>query len=658
MFRRVLVANRGEIAVRICRTLRALGIESVVVASVPDRASLAVRTADRWVLLPGASATETYLRQDAVIAAAKAEGCDAIHPGYGFLSENADFAERCAAEGITFIGPPPGVLRGLGDKAAARHFATANGVPVVPGYDGPDDDAAMAQAANGIGYPLMVKARAGGGGRGMREVHDPAALIEALAGARREAQASFGDPGLLLERLVRGAHHVEVQVLADTHGNAVHLGERDCSLQRRRQKLVEEAPSPVVDAPLRAELTGAALRIARAAGYVNAGTFEFLVGEPGADGRRPFYFLEVNPRLQVEHPVTEAITGLDLVALQLRIAAGEPLPFAQDDVRFDGHAIEVRINAEDPWDAFRPGTGRLAHAPGDAPGWRLDRGFAKDDHIPPQYDSLIAKAIVHRATREEARHDLAAAVAVRPLRGIRGNTSLLRSVLASGAFAAGAADVGWLERDLAAVLAAGSAPDGLAAAAAAAAYLWKNPFHAGTARVSLDDGARVRTCEVTGRAGKSFHVLCEGPGHVLRLIEAGGDGQLRLGAENGRARYAVARGQAGEIVARQDEADGAGAMAAAFSFAIVPPPPLPRRARATEEGVSAITAPLAGTIATVRAAEGDTVAAGDLLLTLEAMKMEHRVTAPRDGAIARIAITAGDVVREGDLLVEMGDSDQ
>ncbi len=656
MFRRVLVANRGVIAVRICRTLRALGIESVVVASVPDRASLAVRTADRRVLLPGASATETYLRQDAVIAAAKAEGCDAIHPGYGFLSENAGFADRCAAEGITFIGPPPGVLRGLGDKAAARQFATANGVPVVPGYDGPDDDAALAEAANHIGYPLMVKARAGGGGRGMREVHDPAALPDALAGARREAEASFGDPGLLLERLVRGARHVEVQVLADAHGNAVHLGERDCSVQRRRQKLVEEAPSPVVDAPLRAELTGAALRIARAAGYVNAGTFEFLVGEPGGDGRRPFYFLEVNPRLQVEHPVTEAITGLDLVALQLRIAAGEPLPFAQDDVRFEGHAIEVRINAEDPWDSFRPGTGRIRRAPGDAPGWRLDRGFAPGDDIPPQYDSLVAKAIVHRATREEACRDLAAAVAVHPLRGIRGNTGLLRSVLASGTFAAGAADVGWLERDLEAVLAAGAASDGVAAAAAVAAYLWKNPFRAGTASVTLDDGARLRTCEISGRAGKSFRVHGERAETVLRVIDASGDGQLRLGAENGRARYLVARGEASEIVAREE--DGGDAPGAPFSFVIVPPPPLPRRARASEEGVSAITAPLSGTIATVRVAEGDTVTVGDLLLTLEAMKMEHRITTPRDGAIARITVTPGDVVREGDLLVELGESGQ
>lgn len=277
VFQRVLVANRGEVAVRIVGTLRRMGIGSVVVASIPDRRSMAVRAADEWVLLEGYSAAESYLDIDAVIAAAKATGCEAIHPGYGFLSERADFAERCAAAGLVFVGPPPAVLRGMGDKAAARQLAVANGVPVVPGWDGTDDDETLAREAARIGYPLMVKARGGGGGRGMREVHDPADLPEALDGARREALAAFGDGGLLLEKLVTGAHHVEVQVLADAHGHVVHLGERDCSVQRRRQKLIEETPSPVVDEALRERLTGYALTLARAIGYVNAGTFEFLV---------------------------------------------------------------------------------------------------------------------------------------------------------------------------------------------------------------------------------------------------------------------------------------------------------------------------------------------------------------------------------------------
>ena len=322
MFESVLIANRGEIAVRIAKTLRKMGIRSVVVASIPDRRSLAVRIADDWVLLEGYSAAESYLDVAAVIAAAKAKGCQAIHPGYGFLAERADFAERCATEGIAFIGPPPAVLRGLGDKSAARQLAVANGVPVVPGWDGEDDADTLIRGAERIGYPVMLKARGGGGGRGMREVFEASELRDAIDSARREALAAFGDGGLLLEKLVTEAHHVEVQVLADTHGNVIHLGERDCSVQRRHQKLIEESPSPVVDEVLRAELTTAALELARAVSYVNAGTFEFLVGAPGADGRRPYYFLEVNPRLQVEHPVTEMVTGLDIVELQVRIAAG------------------------------------------------------------------------------------------------------------------------------------------------------------------------------------------------------------------------------------------------------------------------------------------------------------------------------------------------
>jgi acetyl/propionyl-CoA carboxylase alpha subunit len=357
MFTSVLIANRGEIAVRITKTLRRMGIRSVVVASIPDRRSLAVRSADAWVLLEGYSAAESYLDVDAVIAAAKAEGCEAIHPGYGFLSERADFAERCAAEGITFIGPRPEVLRGMGDKAAARQLAVSNGVPVVPGWDGADDPETLVREATNIGFPVMLKARGGGGGRGMREVFAAEELPEVIESARREALAAFGDGGLLLEKLVTNAHHVEVQIVADTHGNVIHLGERDCSVQRRHQKLIEESPSPVVDDALRERLTGYALKLARAINYVNAGTFEFLVTpSPSADGEGAggeVYFLEVNPRLQVEHPVTEMVTGLDLVELQLRIAAGEALPIRQEDVTFTGHAIEFRINAEDPWDGFK-----------------------------------------------------------------------------------------------------------------------------------------------------------------------------------------------------------------------------------------------------------------------------------------------------------------
>ncbi|MBK9610965.1 biotin carboxylase N-terminal domain-containing protein [Candidatus Amarobacter glycogenicus] len=449
MFESVLIANRGEIAVRIAKTLRKMGIRSVVVASIPDRRSLAVRTADAWVLLEGYSAAESYLDVDAVIAAAKAEGCQAIHPGYGFLSERADFAERCAAEGITFIGPPPAVLRGMGDKAAARQLAIANDVPVVPGWDGDDDPETLVGEAASIGYPVMLKARGGGGGRGMREVFTAKDLPEAIESARREAIAAFGDGGLLLEKLVTNAHHVEVQVLADTHGNVIHLGERDCSVQRRHQKLIEESPSPVVDDALRERLTGHALKLARAINYVNAGTFEFLVSAPtetsslppslarkrGRGGEGPdVYFLEVNPRLQVEHPVTEMVTGLDLVELQLRIAAGEQLPLKQEDVTFSGHAIEFRINAEDPWDGFKPSSGRLQVLWDDAT--RADSGFQEGDTVPSQYDSLLLKRILDGHGMEALA--AGAVLGSDDVLGVRSNLGLLKSIAANGDFGAGA----------------------------------------------------------------------------------------------------------------------------------------------------------------------------------------------------------------------------
>ena len=466
MFRSVLVANRGEIAVRIIKTLRKMGVRSVVVASLPDRRSLAVRSADASVLLPGSSAAETYLDIDAVIAAARETGCEAIHPGYGFLSERADFAERCVAEGIVFIGPNAAILGAMGDKGAARRLALENGVPIVPGWDGEDDDETLVREAARIGVPLMVKAKGGGGGRGMREVFDLDALPEALASARREASAAFGDPRLLLEKLVAGAHHVEVQVVADQHGHCIHLGERDCSVQRRHQKLIEETPSPVVNAELRSELTGAALKLARAIGYVNAGTFEFLVSEADGSGRRSFYFLEVNPRLQVEHPVTEEVTGVDLVEWQLRIAAGEPLPLAQADVQFNGHAIEFRINAENPWDGFRPGSGRLGPHFFDAD--RQDAGFEAGDSIPPQYDSLMAKLIFRGADRSAALAAARDGLVRGEWLGVRSNLNLHAAILREPQFIAGGASVDWLEAHLDDILAAGSAaPEWWAAAGGA-----------------------------------------------------------------------------------------------------------------------------------------------------------------------------------------------
>lgn len=654
MFTSVLVANRGEIAVRIIKTLRRLGIRSVVVASIPDRQSLAVRLADESVLLDGYSAAETYLDIDAVIDAAKSHQCQAVHPGYGFLSERADFATRCAANGIVFIGPPPTVLSGVGDKARARQFATENNVPVVPGWDGADDDETLLKEAGRVGAPLMVKARGGGGGRGMREVLDLAALPEALASARREAESAFGDPGLLLERLVTNAHHVEVQVLADAHGNVIHLGERDCSVQRRHQKLIEETPSPVVDDELRTELTSAAVRLARAVGYVNAGTFEFLVGEPpAAGGQRPYYFLEVNPRLQVEHPVTEMVTGVDLVELQLQVAAGEALPLAQEDVHFEGHAMEFRINAEDPRDGFRPSIGRV---PGEL--WiydgRLDAGFEAGDAVPSQYDSLLAKAIFHGSSREEVRRG-----AHKELRGLswprmRTNAALHLAILESEAFRAGAASVDWLEREQCSLLdAIETRPEWWAAAAvrytlpsmAAGAVVaqkhmnWIGPELPGC---WLDDGSRRRYVRV---AASNHH---QGVAHVDDVEVAyrvAGDMVIAGGRSLG-----VRRSREGAVCV-WDTAAGDGADER--TLFVVPPPPLPRQARTAAAGITGITAPLSGTIVDVRVAEGDAVELGQVLLLLEAMKMEHRVVAPNAGVVTRLNVKARDVVGEGDALVEL-----
>jgi acetyl/propionyl-CoA carboxylase alpha subunit len=662
VFTSVLVANRGEIAVRIIRTLRRMGVRSVLAASVPDRRSLAARSADELVVLEGYSAQETYLDIDLVIAAAKDTGCDAIHPGYGSLSERPEFAERCARQGIVFVGPPPEVLRALGDKSAARELAIAAGVPVVPGYDGPDDDQSLASAAAEIGFPVMVKARGGGGGRGMREVHGPADLLEAVTSARREAESAFGDPRLLLEKLVTRAHHVEVQVLADSHGNLVHLGERDCSVQRRRQKLIEESPSPVVDDALRERLTTASLRLARAANYVNAGTVEFLVGRPDERGERPFYFLEVNPRLQVEHPVTEMRTGLDLVELQLRIAAGEALPFAQKDLKFEGHAIEFRINAEDPWDGFKPSTGRiewLSQASG-----RYDWGFEGGDVVSLHYDSLVGKAIFHGPSRE-ANLDK---VDDEGLGGVtlagRGDTNvaLLSEVAKHPDFAGGRVTIDWLDNELASIQAKAEPPLGAFVAAALSGYGPVATPVAVSARGALP---RPRGLRSTGPI--DVWVSEGGRSRAVRLA-----GDPRSGTATVEGRSLVYSARSGRFVvdgieflsfARagtrlpwvrvEEVVVGPEGAARSWSFDLVPPPPLPRRAQAAAAGATVITAPLAGTIAGVRVAEGDAVEAGQLLVLLEAMKMEHRIVAPGSGSVARIAVQQGDVVREGDLLVEL-----
>lgn len=647
MFRSVLIANRGEIAVRIAGTLRRMGIRAVVVASLPDKRGLAARTADAVVELDGHSAADTYLDLDGIISAAKAEDCQAIHPGYGFLSERPDVAERCAAEGIVFVGPPPGVLQALGDKGTARRLAQAQGVPVVPGWDGDDDPETLGREAARIGYPVMLKARGGGGGRGMRQVFAAEELPGAIESARREAVAAFGDGGLLIEKLVRGAHHVEVQIIADRHGNAVHLGERDCSVQRRHQKLIEESPSPVVDEGLRAELTGAALKLARASGYVNAGTFEFLVA---ADG---WYFIEVNPRLQVEHPVTEAVTGLDLVELQLRVAAGEALPFRQEDVRFEGHAVEVRVNAEDPWNGFMGGGGRLGvwEYRGAA---RIDAGYARGDAVPGSYDSLLAKVIGHGANRQESLAVARSGLGALEIDGVATNLRFVERILVHRDFVRGAATVDWLDSAMGELLAAGVPLEHWAAAAAAGTLAQGTPggagpwqgahwIGAGGAALWLSSGPERSTVEVRGR-GAALDVVVDSQSRVVR-VERGLTGGTSFRVGVGGTLLEVAH-EAGGVRVRG--LDGAESL-----IRIEAPPPIPRRPHAATAGAVAVVAPLAGTVASVRVVAGDAVEAGQLLLTLDAMKMEHRIAAPEAGVVSEVCVAAGDTVREGDRLVEL-----
>ena len=627
VFDAVLVANRGEIAVRIIRTLRTLGVRAVLVASVPDRRSLAARLADEVVLLEGHTAADTYLDVAAVIAAAKATGCQAIHPGYGLLSERPDFARACAEAGLSFIGPSPETLTLLGDKVAARDLAVANDVPVAPGAEG-STDAELADAATAVGFPLMLKARGGGGGLGMRVVSGPDDLAPAIEAARRQTAAAFGDDRLFVERYVENAHHVEVQVLADAHGNAVHLGERDCSVQRRHQKLVEETPSPVVDSALRDELTSAALRLMRAAGYVNAGTVEFLVGQP-EDGRRPFYFLEVNPRLQVEHPVTEAVTGLDLVALQLAVAAGEPLPFGQDDVRFQGHAVEFRLNAEDPWQGFLPAAGRLTALA--APGARLDTGYEAGDAVPSEYDSLVAKLVLHGPGRHETLNLAASLLALASLDGLRTNLPLHRAVVAHPAFAAGEASVQWLEDELPSLLA--SARPQLAALAAAARLLAEReaPGFGGAAWLApgartlwLDDGAGSRAVTLSARESCVDGVPVPAGDVASASATLEPDGSVTVGTPAGDYRLRLVR-----------------------------PPATAAAAHAGDGPAGEVRAPLAGRVAAVNVREGDSVQDGDVVAVLDAMKMEHAITAPGDGVVKAVHVAPDEVVEAGALLVEL-----
>ncbi len=522
MFDTVLVANRGEIAVRVIRTLRSLGVRSVAVHSDADASSPHVALADLAVRIGPAAAAQSYLSIPAVLEAARSTGAQAIHPGYGFLSENTAFAAACADAGIVFVGPPASAIEAMGDKIRAKQTVAKAGVPVVPGSDGAGlDDAALALAVDGIGYPVLLKPSAGGGGKGMHEVHRAEDLTAAIATARREARGSFGDDTLLVERLVGTPRHIEIQVLADQHGNVIHLGERECSLQRRHQKIVEEAPSALLTDAQRAAMGAAAVEAARSVGYTGAGTVEFIVGDPGADGAPlQFFFMEMNTRLQVEHPVTELVTGLDLVELQLRVAAGEPLPITQDDVALTGHAVEVRVYAEDPAAGFLPTGGRVLDL-GFPDGVRVDSGIAVGSVVGSDYDPMLAKVIAHGADRAEAIRRLDAALRDTVLLGLGTNVGFLRALLADPDVRAGRLDTGlvgrrveeWTAREL---------PDDVLAAAAVHALLELEP--AGPVVDPFDVPGGWRVGEPGGGGG-------------------GGAGLDRLAAGRGRARSRRGAGQ-------------------------------------------------------------------------------------------------------------------
>ncbi|GAB4516494.1 MAG: geranyl-CoA carboxylase subunit apha [Amphiplicatus sp.] len=634
--RTLLIANRGEIACRIIRTAKARGMRAVAVYSQADEAALHVKQADAAIFIGPPAPGRSYLNIEAIIDAARRTGADAIHPGYGFLSERAAFAEACEKAGLLFVGPPASAIAAMGDKAEARRRMIAAGVPCAPGYEGADQSPARFRAeAERIGYPVMVKAAAGGGGRGMRVVQSPDELNEALAGARKEAESAFGDGRLLLEKLVVGARHVEIQVLADAYGDAVHLGERDCSLQRRRQKVIEEAPSPVVAPETRAAMGAAAVEAARAVGYRNAGTVEFLF-EPATQS---FYFLEMNTRLQVEHPVTELVTGLDLVALQLDIAEGRPLPFRQGDVRLDGWAIEARLYAEDPAKAFLPQTGRLVafdFAGGE--GVRVDAGVEAGDAVSPHYDPLIAKIVAHERTRDEARERLAASLDEAVILGVTTNAPFLAGLLRDETFAKGEADVGYIERALDRLAPAPAPVSALEIALAAAALAdWR-----------LDD----LLAGWNSRGPTAFPLKLQ---HGDEMVEARAliDGRRVAGffegeeasidvlaIEDGRIRYR----QAGVLREARFARDGArlylkgDGPARAFADMTYAP------AGAGGAGGDEVRAPMAGVVTNVPVKPGDAVKKGQTLAAIEAMKMEHRLVAPRDGVVAEVFASPGDQV--------------
>jgi 3-methylcrotonyl-CoA carboxylase alpha subunit len=679
MFKKILIANRGEIACRVAATAHRLGIQTVAVYSRADAQAKHVAACDEAVDVSvgeGNAPKDSYLRWQAIIDAAQATGAQAIHPGYGFLSENEDFAQACAAAGLVFIGPPASAIKAMGLKAESKQLMERAGVPLVPGYHGADQDPALLQReADRIGYPVLIKASAGGGGKGMRAVDKAEDFAAALASCQREAINSFGDDAVLIEKYVQRPRHIEIQVFGDTHGNVVHLFERDCSVQRRHQKVLEEAPAPGMTAEMRAQMGAAAVAAARAVDYVGAGTVEFIV-EQRADGSMNFFFMEMNTRLQVEHPVTEAITGQDLVEWQLRVASGEPLPLRQDELRIHGHAIEARICAENPDNQFLPATGALTvcrlpehveflppltgQAGRAGQPVRIDAGVREGDAISPYYDSMVAKLIVHGDTREQALARLDAALAATRIVGLATNVQFLRHVVGSRSFAQAELDTALIPREAAVLFNQDKIGLPLAVAAAVAQTLAHEQAHASRDPLGRRDnwrshGPSVRRFdfEYQGQPLIAHLTLGHDGSQTLRIADQIGLlGWTPLPSDDSSARIDLRYASQRLVVQTWQIAETVHIFSPLGATQITELDALAHAGDTHGEG-GRLTAPMPGKVVSFAVQAGDVVKKGQPLAVMEAMKMEHTIAAPADGTVAEVLYVPGDQVAEGAELLKL-----
>ena len=662
MFKKILIANRGEIACRVAATARRMAIRTVAVYSDADAHANHVRACDESVHLGGSAPKDSYLRWEKILEAAKATGAEAVHPGYGFLSENEEFAQACANAGLVFIGPPPSAIKAMGLKAESKQLMEKAGVPLVPGYHGHDQDPALLQReADRIGYPVLIKASAGGGGKGMRAVDKSQDFAAALASCQREAINSFGDDAVLIEKYVQRPRHIEIQVFGDTQGNCVYLFERDCSVQRRHQKVLEEAPAPGMTESMRKQMGEAAVAAARAVNYVGAGTVEFIV-EQREGGEMNFFFMEMNTRLQVEHPVTEAITGLDLVEWQLRVASGEPLPAKQAELKIHGHAIEARICAENPDNNFLPATGTLrVYRKPQATAFqrsrvRIDDGVREGGEISPFYDSMIAKLIVHGSTREEALARLDAALAQVQIVGVQTNVQFLRGILATESFAKANLDTALIERERAVLFDRETLGLPLAAAAAITRTLigeWPGKMPDPFARRDgwRSHGEYLRRFDFEFRGAEQIALLTYKRDGSLWLEAGGAEGALVIGQFPSGEFEVEFAGARQTLDVRLDGAT-AHIFAAKGATKITTIDRLAHAGETQAEG-GRLTAPMPGKVVSFAVKAGDKVVRGQPLAVMEAMKMEHTIAAPADGTVEELMFAPGEQVAEGDELLRM-----